>query len=239
VIAPIPADARLPGSSSPHRTRVALVEDEAYFRQAVVSAIGSAPDMELTGIAATLDDALALLKHPVPDVLLVDLGLPDGSGIDMIHAAHHAWPACNIMVCTTMGDEMHVMRSIEAGASGYLLKDSTPGNMLDEIRNLQAGGSPISPLIARQILTRFRKTSPSAAPLDEIDPAEAEAHLSEREQEVLHLVTRGFTAKEIAGLIKVSHNTVLTYVRRIYTKLNVCSKAEAIFEAQHRGLLAP
>jgi DNA-binding NarL/FixJ family response regulator len=95
-------------------------------------------------------------------VLLVDLGLPDGSGIDVIRAAHTQWPTCAVMVCTAFGDEAHVLQSIEAGASGYLLKDSEPENMLHEIRSLHGGGSPISPLIARQILMRFR-AAPAAA----------------------------------------------------------------------------
>jgi DNA-binding NarL/FixJ family response regulator len=235
VIVPAPtASAAMPPLHQP--LRVAVIDDDVHFRQAVISAIESAPDMQLGGVAASIADALSLLKHPAPDVLLIDLGLPDGSGIDMIRAAHRIWPECGLMVCTALGDEAHVMRSIEVGASGYLLKDSTPSNMLEEIRNLHAGGSPISPLIARKILTRFRETVPAVTPRH-ASSGDGQQHLSERELQVLQLVTRGFTAREISELLKVSHNTVLTYVRRIYGKLNVCSKAEAIYEAQHRGLL--
>lgn len=226
-----PAD---PASATRPLIRVALVEDDVHFQQAVIRALGTAQDMELTGIADTLATALRLLEHPAPDVLLVDLGLPDGSGIEMILAAHKTWPACGVMVCTALGDEAHVMRSIEAGATGYLLKDSTTDNMLDEIRSLHAGGSPISPLIARQILTRFRDSVPASSPHE---PDATGPRLSAREQQVLELITRGFTAEEIADLLKVSRYTVLTYVRRIYSKLNVTSKAEAIYEAQSRGLL--
>jgi DNA-binding NarL/FixJ family response regulator len=170
-------------------------------------------------------------------VLLVDLGLPDGSGIDVIRAAHAQQPACNIMVSTTFGDEMHVMQSLEAGASGYLLKDSTSKDMLDEIRSLHGGGSPISPLIARQILTRFRRDDQAAA--KPVTSSKQPATLSAREQEVLEYITKGYTSDEIAGLIAVSRHTVLTYVRRIYAKLEVNSKTEAIYEARHQGLLAP
>jgi DNA-binding NarL/FixJ family response regulator len=176
---------------------------------------------------------LQVLDEVKIDVLLVDLGLPDGSGIDVIRAAHAKQPGCNIMVSTTFADETNVMHSLEAGATGYLLKDSTPEKMVFEIRSLYGGGSPISPLIARQILTRFRPpASPAAQPAGKVH-----AELSVREKEVLEFITKGFTADEIANLMSVSRHTVLTYVRRIYAKLEVNSKAEAIFEARKQGLL--
>lgn len=214
--------------------RVMLVEDDVNFQGTLIAAIEAAPDIELTAIASTRAHALQELETVQIDVLLVDLGLPDGSGIDVIRAAHTKFPACNIMVSTTFGDEMHVMQSLEAGASGYLLKDSEPTRMVFEIRSLYHGGSPISPLIARQILTRFRQDN---APLKQPATTKQSAALSAREQEVLEYITRGFTADEIAALIVVSRHTVLTYVRRIYTKLEVNSKAEAIYEARNQGLL--
>ena len=213
--------------------RVMLVEDDVDFQQALIAAMLTAPDMQLSSIARTRAQGLQMLETTQIDVLLVDLGLPDGSGIDVIRAAHAKFPACNIMVSTTFGDELHVMQSLEAGASGYLLKDSEPTRMVFEIRSLYHGGSPISPLIARQILTRFRQDS---SPLKQ-PAARQSAILSAREQEVLEYITRGFTADEIAALTVVSRHTVLTYVRRIYNKLDVNSKAEAIYEARNQGLL--
>lgn len=213
--------------------RVMLVEDDVDFQQALIAAMLTAPDMQLSSIASTRAQGLQMLETTQIDVLLVDLGLPDGSGIDVIRAAHTKFPACNIMVSTTFGDELHVMQSLEAGASGYLLKDSEPTRMVFEIRSLYHGGSPISPLIARQILTRFRQDS---SPLKQ-PAARQSAILSAREQEVLEYITRGFTADEIAALTVVSRHTVLTYVRRIYNKLDVNSKAEAIYEARNQGLL--
>lgn len=111
-------------SSSP--IRVALVEDDVSFQNALKEAIQAAPDMALLGVAGTRAQGLQMLDEVQVDVLLVDLGLPDGSGIDVIRAAHAQWPGCNIMVSTTFGDELHVVQSLEAGASGYLLKDGTP-----------------------------------------------------------------------------------------------------------------
>lgn len=218
--------------------RVALVEDDVNFQNALIAAIETAPDMTLQSVAGTRAVGLQMLGQVQTDVLLVDLGLPDGSGIDVIRAAHARWPNCNIMVSTTFGDELHVMQSLEAGASGYLLKDSTPKNMLDEIRSLHGGGSPISPLIARQILMRFRQDDKSATAQGEAVSGKQRAALSAREQEVLEYITKGFTSDEIAVLMAVSRHTVLTYVRRIYAKLEVNSKAEAIYEARNRGLLA-
>lgn len=222
---------------------VAIVEDDPGFRDALSKVVQAAPDMELACMAGTRAEGLALLQGPPADVLLVDLGLPDGSGIDVIVAAVAQWPSCNIMVSTTFGDETHVMRSIEAGAAGYLLKDSSPAKMVDEIRSLASGGSPISPIIARQVLARFRDTAPAPVAAASQRSAgargqeEASVLLSVREKEVLDYITRGFTAQEIAKLMQLSPFTVRTFVRRIYSKLKVTSKTEAIYEARTLGLL--
>jgi DNA-binding NarL/FixJ family response regulator len=179
-----------------------------------------------------------MLDAPQVDVLIVDLGLPDGSGIDLIIAAHEKWPECNLMVSTTFGDELHVMQSLEAGATGYLLKDSAPKNLMNEIRSLHSGGSPISPLIARKLLTHFR-SDPKKSMQPDVQFADTNrAALSKREQEVLEYITKGFSSNEIANLMHVSPHTILTFVRRIYSKLKVTSKTEAIYEARNQGLLS-
>jgi DNA-binding NarL/FixJ family response regulator len=232
--------------AAPHDPRpihVAIVEDDPDFSHALSLVVQDSADMRLVGCAATQAEGLALLAGPPADVLLVDLGLPDGSGIEVIRAAALHWPSCSIMVSTNFGDETHVMRSIEAGAAGYLLKDSSPSKMSDEIRSLANGGSPISPIIARQVLARFRHApsapaSPAGAGADAAEAADAPPLLSQREKEVLDYITKGFTVHEIAGLMQLSHFTVRTFVRRIYSKLKVTSKAEAIYEARTQGLLS-
>ncbi|RKF46699.1 response regulator transcription factor [Paraburkholderia fungorum] len=227
-----------PTSPEPLPIHVAIVEDDAGFVEALCKAVEGAPDMRLTGVASSRADGLAMLEGPPADVLLVDLGLPDGSGIDVIHAAARQWAASSIMVSTNFGDETHVMRSIEAGAAGYLLKDSSAARIIEEIRSLASGGSPISPIIARQILARFRQGSGPVSPPGK-EPAPASSPLlSAREKEVLDLITKGFTTQEIAKLMQLSHFTVRTFVRRIYSKLKVTSKAEAIYEARTLGLLS-
>jgi DNA-binding NarL/FixJ family response regulator len=215
----------VPRSDSSQAIRVVLVEDDARFRAAFAAAIVDSADLALQAQATGLREGLALLAGPAADVLLVDLGLPDGSGVDLIKATRLAWPSCDIMVSSVFGDEAHVLQSIEAGAVGYLLKDSDPARIVEQIRSLRAGGSPISPLIARQVLARLRPVSGSV-----------ESPLSARESEVLNYITKGFSYDDIVGLLQVSRPTVLTYVRRIYAKLQVNSKTEAVYEARKLGL---
>lgn len=237
---------RSPDDRASSPIRVAIVEDDPGLLDMLTRAVSAAQDMQLSGVATSRAEALALLEGPPADVLLVDLGLPDGSGIDVIHATARRWGQCNIMVSTSFTDVTHVMRSIEAGAAGYLLKDSSPERIVDEIRCLASGGSPISPIIARQILTRLRPriAGPGVSGISGISGAREEGPnaapsplLSAREKEVLDLITKGFTAQEIANLMQLSPFTVQTFVRRIYGKLKVKSKAEAIYEARTLGLL--
>jgi DNA-binding NarL/FixJ family response regulator len=211
-------------------TTVLLTEDDEKFRHAFSRAIEATEDLRLVGAAANGQQGLDLLRTLKPDVLLVDLDLPDFSGVELIRYAAKNLPECEIMVVTVFGDEKHVLASIEAGASGYLLKDSMPSDFVEQIRSLRAGGSPISPSIARQLLHRFQ-----SAPVAE--PKAEDIKLSERESSVLQLVSKGYTHAEIAELLNVSPHTVLTYVKRIYQKLQVTSKAEALHEARVRGLV--
>lgn len=228
----------MPNSSRPPPIRLVVVEDDIDVQQMLRQTIGQAADLDLLGVASTRAQGLRAIDTLAIDVMLVDLGLPDGSGIDVIRAAHLRQPDCGIIVSTVFGDDMHVMQSLEAGAIGYLLKDNTAHGMLDEIRSAHLGGSPISPIIARQILTRFRGHA-AAPPVAPSPPRQEPVRplLSGREREVLELITKGFTADEIAKLMSVSHHTVLTFVRRIYKKLQVSSRAEAIYEARNQGLL--
>lgn len=223
--------------------RVAIVEDDMDFLNALVATVDAAGDMRLAATACTRKGGLLMLGQAAADVLVVDLGLPDGSGIDVIRAAGLRWPACMVMVSTTFGDEAHVMHSIEAGAAGYLLKHGAAASLADDIRSVAGGGSPISPLIARQMLNRFRAAMPppQCANMQAENPPAAPGmlvSLSPREQEVLSMITKGFTADEIARLMQVSTHTVQTFIRRVYRKLKVNSKAEAIYEARAQGWLA-
>ncbi|TXI21993.1 MAG: response regulator transcription factor [Roseateles sp.] len=212
---------------------VLIVEDQARFRDAFEHALASVPDIQLLGIAPDLPQGRRLFDETRPDVLLVDLDLPGGSGIELIRHAAQVRPQCEVMVISVFGDEQHVVASIEAGATGYLLKDSLALDLPTQLRSLRAGGSPISPVIARRLLQRLAPGAGAAPPVvdDEV------VALSEQESRVLHLAAKGFTFDEIAQFLQVSPHTVMTYVKRVYRKLHVRSKVEAIYEARRLGWL--
>lgn len=212
---------------------VLIIEDDPQFRFAFTDAVSGATDLRLAGVADDLPEGLRLLEQTEPDVMLVDIGLPSGSGIELIRRAYERLPACDVIVVTVFGDERHVLECIEAGATGYLLKDAQGPDIIEQIRTLRDGGSPISPVIARRLLTRFRNgntSTPVAA--DALVPA-----LSVQEHAVLDMSAKGYSYEEIAGLLGLSRHTVETYVKRIYRKLHVHSKSEAIYEARQLGLL--
>ena len=213
---------------------VILVEDDEQTRARLARAIDGHPQLVLLGGAATCQAARALLAAHEPRVLITDLGLPDGSGIELIRETRAAYPEALTLVMTVFGDEQHVVAAIEAGAMGYLLKDGTADYIGTSILEMIAGGSPISPPIARYLLRRFG--APTAAPAPRTAPPPA-ARLSEREHEVLTLIVKGFSYAEIAGLLGVSAHTVTTHVRGIYRKLEVHSRGEAVYEALAMGLV--
>jgi DNA-binding NarL/FixJ family response regulator len=211
---------------------VLIIEDDLQFRAAFADAIACADDLHLAGMAGDLPEGLRLLEQTKPDVLLVDIGLPSGSGIQLIRSAQACLPNCDVMVVTVFGDEHHVLECIEAGATGYLLKDSKGIDIVEQIRSLREGGSPISPSIARRLLKCFVPKNESAA-----DKAAQDVSLSDQEQRVLSLSAKGYNYEEVAGLLGVSRNTVGTYVKRVYRKLQVHSKTEAVYEARKLGLM--
>jgi len=209
-----------------------IVEDESVFLNRFCQIIASDPELELFAAVRDGTSARDLLARAAPDVLLVDLGLPDMSGIEIIRETAHRYPDTDSMVVSIFADEEHVLASIEAGATGYLLKDSLPAELTDSIKQLRAGGSPISPRIARRLLKRLRGPRDSMpAPLPD-GPG-----LSARESETLCLIAKGFSFAEIAELLQISPHTVTTYVKKIYQKLAVHSRGEAVYEATRMGLV--
>lgn len=216
---------------------VLIVEDEPEFLQRFSQAVLSDPSLRLIGAVANGNAALAIIGSQAPDVLMVDLGLPDMDGVQLIrHAAVHC-PKCDVMVVTMFGDDGHVLSSIEAGATGYLLKDALPQQITQCIHELRDGGSPISPSIARRVLAKFQQRS--AAP--QVDPARLPRHeqvqLSERETEILKLVAKGLSFQQVGELLSISQHTVVAHVKKIYSKLAVHSRGEAVYEAGQLGLL--
>jgi len=216
---------------------VALVEDDPGMRARFERVIGAEPSLRLAFSASTGAQLLDWFSKNAVDVLLVDLGLPDCSGLEVIRRCRSLQPACSMMVLTIFGDEVNMLSAFESGAGGYLLKDGTEADLAAHVLSLHAGGSPMSPIIARQLLVRWQTRS-AAVPEDEppVDATTRDA-LSPRESEVLGLVARGFTYAEAAERMGVLLSTVQTHVRNIYGKLDVHNKAEAVFEARQLGLL--
>jgi DNA-binding NarL/FixJ family response regulator len=221
-------------------TTVMVVEDDPAFLARFCRIVAQSEQLSLLAAVGDLASARRAIERQAPDVLLTDLGLPDGSGIDLIRETAARHPATDIMVITVFGDEQHVIASIEAGATGYILKDSLPEEFLALIEQLRAGGSPISPVIARQLLRRMQPAGGASAPrhADAALPAPAPEHaLSARESEVLGLIAKGFNFAEIARLLAVSPHTITAHVKKIYQKLAVHSRGEAVYEATRMGLL--
>ena len=217
---------------------VALVEDDARTRERICRVLQAEPSLQLVKAASTADELLQWMDEgSLTDVLLVDLGLPDRSGIEVVRRCTRMQPSCAVMVLTMFGDESSMLQAFEAGARGDLLKDGTEEDLATHVRALHQGGSPMSPLIARQLLARWQLDQPASRPPRQSAPVLGDESLSLREMEVLNLIARGFTYAEIGVQLGVSITTISTHVRNIYGKLGVHSKTEAVFEARQAGLL--
>jgi len=211
---------------------VVIVEDDSHAREHFSAAVQAYDRLCLLATAPDFEQGLALLRQYDPDVLLVDLGLPDGDGAELIRIISAEGLSTEAMVITVFGDERHVLAALEAGASSYLLKDDDSVQIGAAILQMMAGGAPISPAIAKHLLKRFRSPPAPVAEADNV------AQLTKREQEILQLVSKGYTANEIAELCHISYHTVTTHVKRVYRKLAVNGRAEAVFAALRLGLVS-
>ena len=223
--------------------QVLIVEDDRRTREFFSASVRQRPELALVDAVGTVKEALDWLGEPSRrvDVLLIDLGLPDGNGLEVIRAAVKSHPECDPLVVSMFGDDESVLASIEAGALGYIHKDATPDDITRTILDMKAGASPISPMIARRVLSRVRAMQHH----DDSPASVREAHagaadpvvLSDREREVLNLISRGFSYADVARLNCVTLDTVRSHIRNLYRKLAVHSRGEAVFEASRMGLL--
>ena len=250
-------------------TRVLIVEDEPEFLRRFSESVMADPRLQLVGAVSTGRAALALLDAEPPDVILVDLGLPDMNGTEVIRHATQQHPGCDCIVVTLFADDAHVMASLEAGATGYLLKDASNERIIAAVQEVLEGGAPISPSIARRVLARFRQApatagtvpaasrpagvapaggaggslpssasaAPQAAAAASAIPQVAASPLSDRETQILQLVAKGFSFDTVGEVLAISPHTVVTHVKKIYRKLAVHSRGEAVYEASQMGLL--
>lgn len=212
-----------------------LVEDEQIMHVRLRSILGALGyTEEVLSFASNLAEAKALLAAQPFAMAFVDIGLPDGNGVDLIGEMHRNDRALPILVISAWSDEQIILRALQAGASGYLLKERDDIEITLSIRSVLRGGAPIDPFVARHILAMI---GPSEAPAEAPPPPAAGPPLTPREIEILTLVNKGFTNKEIAELAGLSPLTVECHIRNIYKKLAVRSRTEAVFEARAHGFL--
>jgi len=227
--------------------RLLVVEDDPYWQQAIQAIVSHRPEYKIVALCGNLRQALSNIQTETFDLMIVDLGLPDGSGIEAIRAARRYQPEADILVATVFADEGNVVAAIFAGATGYLLKESTPNQWSAAIDDLRAGNSPIDPKIARHILgavqqrglasqSQLKNEARSSAAVFGAKGSE-DPGLSPREMEVLQLVAKGFTLVEVARFLKLSPHTTRSHAKAIYRKLEVNTRGEAVFEASLLGLL--
>ena len=200
-------------------TMVGIVEDDAVLRKTLVRLISEARGFRCAAACASGEEALQKLPPLKPEVVLMDLNLPQMSGTECIRKLKELLPATQVIVLTVYEDSEHIFRALKAGASGYLLKRSEPEEILEAITNAREGGAPMSSQIARRVVHSFH--TPGPAGLDTTT-------LTERETEILTFLSKGFANKEIADKLNISVPTVRTHLRHIYEKLHVRSRAEAI-----------
>ena len=202
--------------------RVVLIEDQRQTREGLAALIGGSPGMLVVGRYASGEEALAQVADQHPDVILTDLGLPGIQGVDVVASLRGLLPHTPILVLTVHGEDHYVFDALCAGAFGYLLKDVEPARLLAAIQEVHLGGAPMSPEVARRVVSMFQKVVP---------PRSLESGLSERELQVLRLLADGHSYKTCADHLTISIDTIRFYVRRIYERLHVHSKSEAVTKA--------
>lgn len=211
--------------------RIAIIEDDAALRKMLVSLLHADPQYAVVAEFAEGRAAVAAIPHLAPDIVLVDIGLPDISGIAVIRQLKVLCPGCEVLVVTTFGDEKTVTAALEAGADGYLLKGTALEELKRDIRSLARGGSPLSPMIARKLLNKLQSKAPDEK------PDAGETKLTNREREILEMIAKGFSYTETAKICGISAATVHSHLKSIYSKLEVHSKTEAVYEARRRSLI--
>lgn len=212
-----------------------VVEDLPETRQWLTGVLEQAfPGIEVTA-ADSIGAALAELGRRVPDVALVDLGLPDGSGVDLIAKLGVEHSACATIVTTIYADDDHLFSALRAGAQGYLLKDQARERLAEQLQGILRGEPPLSPAIARRLMRAF--SASGGAQLEAKPEPLDESGLTAREIEVLTLIARGHTLKDVGKALAISRFTVGDHVKMIYRKLNVASRAEAALQAARLGIV--
>jgi DNA-binding NarL/FixJ family response regulator len=230
-----------PTPAAPTRIRVYVVEDQSKILKNQLKLLEASADLEIIGTALSGETALEDIRRLKPDVVLLDLGLPRMSGIDVTRAVKAEVPKVEILIFTIFDEEDRVLEAVQAGASGYLLKGTPADKMVEAIKEVSQGGTVIQPSLARRLLKHFRvpevpsaQAAPPAAPM----PAEPEGKkLSARETEILQLIAKGVSNSEAATMLTLSKATIRTHLEHIYRKLEVTNRVEAVTEGLRKGII--
>jgi len=221
------------GENIMKRIRVLLADDHALFREGLAGIIAAQPDFEVVGEASDGLEALVKAREVVPDLILMDIGMPGCDGLEATWRIKKELPAVTIVMLTVRDEEEKLFEAIKSGAQGYLLKNIRSQAMLEMLRGAMRGEAAITPLLAGRMLEEFRRLSQQAPGVS----AKEIVALTQREQKVLSLVAEGASDKEIAEQLSVSLHTVKSHMRNILAKLHVSSRYEAARYARHKGLV--
>lgn len=227
----MPCEAETTGASSwisPTLITVAIIEDHREFRDYLTALIGGAEGFRCTGSYRSMEEALDRIGADLPDAVLVDIGLPGMSGVEGIRILKERHPQLVLLMQTVYDDDERIFDALCAGASGYLLKKTQPARLLESLREAVSGGAPISPEVARRVIRLFRGIRP---------PERAEYNLSPHEVRILKLLVEGHNYKTAAAELKVTPSTINFHLQKIYEKLQVHSKSEAVAKALRNRLV--
>lgn len=225
---------------APRPIRVLVVEDQTKILRNQLKLLEGSPEIEIVGTALSGESALLELGQVKPDVLLLDLGLPRMSGIDVTREVKAVHPGIEVLIFTIFDEEEKVLDAVKAGASGYLLKGTPADKIVEAIKEVHAGGTVIQPNLARRLLRHFR-VGEEPAPRAESSLSREEPEikpLSEREKEILQLIAKGVSNSEAAKLLNLSKATIRTHLEHIYKKLDVTNRVEAVTEGIRKGLIS-
>ncbi len=212
------------------RIRIFVVEDQPKILKNMIKLLGDFDEVDIVGTAMSGEDALPAIGKIRPEVVLLDLGLPHMSGIDVTREVKKDHPEIEILIFTIFDEEDKVLEAIQAGASGYLLKGMEAEKIVEAIRDVRNGGSVIQPSLARSLLRRFRVP-------DEQEDEEPYPRLTPREVEILQIIAKGLSNAEAGEVLKISRATIRTHLEHIYAKLSVSNRVEAITEGIRKGLI--
>jgi len=199
-------------------TKIAIVEDSRVIRESLMEFVQTDPECECVYLCATAEEALREIPKRQPDIVLMDIQLPDISGIECTAQLKQLMPAVQIIMVTVYEDTERIFKALRAGACGYLLKRCTPEELVQAIREVRQGGAPMSREIARKVIASFQEPAASANEVDGLSP---------REREILELLAAGFPNKQIAARLGLTDGTVRWHLRHVYNKLHVRSRMEA------------